>query len=314
MFACCCRDTASPRSEAALEIEPEVPQGVQAASRKSAGAAPPAAAAVAAADDQEGRARAAAARAAAADGPDSNAVAAVEAAAAAAASGVASAVAADATAAEARQDARPTQATGPAKTVVISTPKKETAPVRKPLTAPTTQRARRTSVPLESPIEEGVFLMYDASTSTIYALWSQTPQPAALAWLKPLVAIPGHKFKVNGGKQIFFNNAQGWVKFISIANEFPSKLMLLDNFAAAEAPDVQLLQLVESPGAKDESSCVAEAITEYNKLYDLKNVKAVAVVPLSSTLIETGKNLSPQRFLQMGTGEGHAAPIQIKRV
>ncbi|KAL8443615.1 hypothetical protein Emed_006696 [Eimeria media] len=277
MFACCCRDTTSPRSEEALEIEPEAAQGVQAASRKSAGAA---SAAAGAADE---RARAAEARAAAADGPDSNAVAAVEAAAAAAASGVAAAVAADATAADARRDAKSTQETGPAKSVVISTTKKETAPVKKPLTAPTTQRARRTSVPLESPIEEGVFLMYDASTATIYALWSQTPQPAALAWLKPLVAIPGHKFKVNGGKQVFFNNAQ-------------------------------LLQLVEAPGAKDESSCVAEAITEYNKLYDLKNVKAVAVVPLSSTLIETGKNLSPQRFLQMGTGEGHAAPIQIKRV
>ncbi|KAL8271503.1 hypothetical protein Esti_004538 [Eimeria stiedai] len=308
MYTCCCRDTISPQSETVLEVRPEPYQGVLAASRKSTGAAHPEAAA--AADES---------RAAAADGADSNAVAAVEVAAAAAASGVAAAVAADATAAEATQDAK--QDVAPVKKVVITKPKQETAPVKKPLTAPTVLRARRTSVPLESPIEEGVFLMYDASSATIYALWSQTPQPTALAWLKPLVAVPGHKFKVNVGKQILFNNAQesnkyyqGWVKFIQIANEYPAKLMLLDNFAAAEAPDVQLLQLVEGPGAKDESSCVAEAISEYNKLYDLKNVKAVAVVPLTSTLIETDKNVTPQRFLQMGRGEGDAAPIQIKRV
>ncbi|KAL8433923.1 hypothetical protein ACSSS7_003505 [Eimeria intestinalis] len=266
MFACCCGDTSSPRTE--LRVQPEGSAGVQAAPRKSAGgvaaAAPAAASAVA--DDQEERARAAEARAAAADGPDSNAVAVVEAAAAAAAySGVAAAVAADATAAEARQEARTAQETAPAKSVVITTTKKETAPTKKPLT------------------------------------------PLALAWLKPLVAVPGHKFKDTN------KYCQGWVKFIQIANEYPAKLMLLDNFAAAEAPDVQLLQLVEGPGAKDESSCVAEAITEYNKLYDLKNVKAIAVVPLSSTLIETGKTVAPQRFLQMGTGEGDAAPIQIKR-
>lgn len=88
--------------------------------------------------------------------------------------------------------------------------------------------------------------------------------------------------------------------------------MLLDNFAASEAPNIQFLQLVSGPGGSGESGCLAEPLLEYNKLYDLKNVKAVAVVPLSSRLIEIGKPLTPQKFLQMGKGEGDATSIQMK--
>ncbi|KAL8424456.1 hypothetical protein Efla_001058 [Eimeria flavescens] len=315
MLSCCCGEPQSPRSEALTEVQPSEQEALLAGS-KSAAAAPTAApaapatgaAAPAAAEEASSSARATA------DGPDRDALAAMEAAAAATTTG---AGAAETRAAEANAAAPPAAA----KKVVISVAKKESAPVKKPLTAPTVQRARRTSVPLESPIEEGVFLMFDSETQCIYALWSKSPQPKALAWLKPLVAVPEHKFKVNGGKQVFFTNAseggkyyQGWVKFISLANEYPSKLMLLDNFGAAEAEDVQLLQLVEGPTPGDESTCVAEALTEYNKLIDLKNVKAIAVLPLSSSLIQTGKSVTPQKFLQMGRGEGDAAPIQIKRV
>lgn len=89
--------------------------------------------------------------------------------------------------------------------------------------------------------------------------------------------------------------------------------MLLDNFEAAGAPDAQVLELVEGLVEGGETVCVARPMGEYNKLYDLKNVKAVAVVPLTSTLIELEKPVTPQKFLQMGKGEGGASAIQFPK-
>ena len=105
--------------------------------------------------------------------------------------------------------------------------------------------------------------------------------------------------------------------------------MLLENFAAAAAPDVQLLLLIPSGvaageasaaaataaagGGGAESTCVAVALDLYNKLYDLKNVFAVAAVPCSSKLIPTQQPITPHKFLQMGTGEGDAASIHLKK-
>ncbi|CDI84285.1 hypothetical protein, conserved [Eimeria acervulina] len=220
-----------------------------------------------------------------------------------------------------------------------ATKKQDAPPPKKPMTAPTVERARRTSVPLECPLDDGVFLMYEKETDTVYAQWSKTPQTTALAWLKPLVAIPEHKYKVNGGRQNLFTKAveegkyyKGWIRFICIVNEYPSKLMLLENFAAAAAPDVQLLLLIPSGvaageasaaaaaataagggGGGAESTCVAVALDLYNKLYDLKNVFAVAAVPCSSKLIPTQQPITPHKFLQMGTGEGDAASIHLKK-
>lgn len=104
------------------------------------------------------------------------------------------------------------------------------------------------------------------------------------------------------------------MRFILTANEYPAKLMLFDNFDASGAPDVQVLQLVMKADSanKGELVPVPEAISEYNKLIDLKNVKAVAVVPLKSTLIEEGRSTTAAKFLQMGKGEGAAAAIQMK--
>lgn len=106
------------------------------------------------------------------------------------------------------------------------------------------------------------------------------------------------------------------MKFITIANEYPSKMMLLENFEAAEAPGVQVLLLIAAAtaaAAAAESQCVVQPLDCYNKLYDFKNTKAVAVVPLSSTLIPLNEAVGPQKFLQMGRGEGAAATIQIPK-
>ncbi|XP_026194303.1 uncharacterized protein LOC34617285 [Cyclospora cayetanensis] len=197
---------------------------------------------------------------------------------------------------------------------------KQEAPAKKPMTAPAVERARRTSAPMQCPLDEGIYLMYSSEMDSIYAQWSTSPEPSALAWLKPSVAVPRHKFKVNGGRQTLFNKAvedgkyyEGWIKFVCIANELPSKLMLLDNFGACGAPDVQVLQLA-SPG--DASSAgteyVAQPIGEYNALYDLKNIKAIAIVPVTSTLIPIGQPITPQKFLQMGQGEGGAQAINMR--
>ncbi|CDJ47581.1 hypothetical protein, conserved [Eimeria brunetti] len=369
MFSCCCGDTAT-RGDLQTEEKPEDLEGQQAA---AAAAAAPAAAA--------------AAPAAAAGEP-----AATETPAADAAATPAAAAANHGAAAAAEKETAATAAAGKKFNITAA---KEEAPVKKPMTAPTVDRARRTSVPMECALGEGVFLMYDKATDTIYAQWSVNPQPSALAWLKPLVAIPNHKFKVHGGRQTLFTKAvesgkyyqgwierlgrvestirgewkvlsgvsitpresgkyyQGWIKFITIANEYPSKLMLLENFEASGAPDVLLLQLVSPAAAAaaaaagaaaagaggttqptaaaaaagaaagaaaaaaaaggGESICIATPFDLFNKLYDLKNIFAVAAVSSSSKLIPLQQQISPQKFLQMGRGEGDAAPIQIKR-
>ncbi|OEH75204.1 hypothetical protein cyc_00050 [Cyclospora cayetanensis] len=196
---------------------------------------------------------------------------------------------------------------GTGQKVVIHPVKKQEAPAKKPMTAPAVERARRTSAPMQCPLDEGIYLMYSSEMDSIYAQWSTSPEPSALAWLKPSVAVPRHKFKEDG------KYYEGWIKFVCIANELPSKLMLLDNFGACGAPDVQVLQLA-SPG--DASSAgteyVAQPIGEYNALYDLKNIKAIAIVPVTSTLIPIGQPITPQKFLQMGQGEGGAQAINMR--
>lgn len=166
-----------------------------------------------------------------------------------------------------------------------------------------------------------------------------------------MVQVPAHKYRVSGGKQTLCSDVnvrtaqtarpnvvgrmlesfgsvvrwrmqddnkycEGWMRFILTANEYPAKLMLFDNFEVTGAPDVQVLQLVMKPNPASTSKTdlvpVPEALSEYNKLFDLKNVKAVAVVPLKSTLIEEGKPTPANKFLQMGQGEGAAASLQMK--
>ncbi|CDJ61957.1 hypothetical protein, conserved [Eimeria maxima] len=131
MFSCCCADTAS-RGEIQIEENHEGVDGTQ--EHKGGDAAAAAAAPAAAA--------AAAPAAAAAESTEATPAAAAAPAPAAA----------DAAANEHSVAA----AVGRIK---ITPAKKDEAPAKKPMTAPKSDRARRTSVPLESPLEDGMFLM-----------------------------------------------------------------------------------------------------------------------------------------------------------
>ncbi|PHJ18098.1 hypothetical protein CSUI_008078 [Cystoisospora suis] len=195
-------------------------------------------------------------------------------------------------------------------------PKPEDPPPVAPITLPKSDKARRTSVPVDADLGSGAYLVFDKDSNTLYTHWSMVPVEGALAWLRPLVQVPAHKFNVNKGKSVLTKDCanpekyfQAWISFVKITREFPSKLMLLDNFAATEAPPVQFLILetpLENPG-----TTVCKRLTDYGKLYDLvKNVKAVAVVPPTSTLIPVDAQIDSKTFIQRGTGEGAATGLE----
>lgn len=43
---------------------------------------------------------------------------------------------------------------------------------------------------------------FDKESNTLYTQWSAIPVDGALAWLRPLVQVPGHKFNVNKGRSV----------------------------------------------------------------------------------------------------------------
>ncbi|CBZ53065.1 conserved hypothetical protein [Neospora caninum Liverpool] len=195
-------------------------------------------------------------------------------------------------------------------------PKREQAPPPVPMTLPKSDKARRTSVPMEAELSSGAYLVYEKDTDSLYVRWSRTPVDNALAWLRPLVQVPGHKFNVNKGKEVLTKEAhnpekycRAWVAFLRITREFPSKCMLLENFEKTEAPQIRVLLLecpVDNPG-----KAVTCEMTGYGLLYDLlKNVKAVAVVPETSTLIPIGEPMEAKVFVQRGSGEGAAESLE----
>ncbi|PFH33187.1 hypothetical protein BESB_083860 [Besnoitia besnoiti] len=191
-------------------------------------------------------------------------------------------------------------------------PKREEPPAPVPMTLPKSDHARRSSVPIEAELGSGAYLVYEQETNSLYAQWSRVPVEGAVAWLRPLVQVPGHKFNLNKGKCVLTKEAQNtekycgaWVTFLKITREYPSKLMLMDNFEASGAPPVQVL-ILENP-LDDPGKTVTKKLSSYGVLYDMmKNVKAVAVVPATSTLIPLDEPMEIKIFLQRGTGEGAA--------
>ncbi|EPR64039.1 hypothetical protein TGRUB_255420 [Toxoplasma gondii RUB] len=194
--------------------------------------------------------------------------------------------------------------------------KREEVPAPVPMTLPKSDKARRTSVPQEADLSSGAYLVYEKDTNSVYVQWSRVPVDGALAWLKPLVQVPGHKYNVNKGKEIITKQAndpekyfRAWVTFLKITREFPSKCMLLENFEATGAPQVRVIMLEFSLDSAGKT--FTTEMSSYGLLYDLlKNVKAVAVVPSASTLIPIGEQMDSKVFIQRGSGEGAAELLE----
>lgn len=172
----------------------------------------------------------------------------------------------------------------------------------------------RTSVPAVADIGSGCYLLFDKAEDLFYLQWSEEALPGALGWCSPAATVPKFKYKVNGGKQILFrefskdrqNYFRAWAQFIKMANEFRTKLMIMEEVDAGELPPVKLFALelaVAGKGSGEAESKVYE-LTDRLVLHDLKNVKSIIAVPDTCISVSEGSSMTSEFFEKVGTNDG----------
>lgn len=177
----------------------------------------------------------------------------------------------------------------------------------------------RTSVPKVADVGIGCYLCFDSEEDLFYLQWSEEGVPDSLGWCCPAATVPKFKFKVNGGKQILFkdyskdkqNYYRAWCQFIKMANEFRTKVMIMETVDDGVLPPLKLFALelaVAGKGSNEAESKVYE-LKERCVLHDLKVVKSIIAVPDSCISVKEGSSVTGEFFEKVGTNDGGSARL-----